>query len=125
MIKHNRIFFAVLVFALVSAQAFALEKVGTTSMQVLKLPIGERERWRHGDRVPGVNSHRVDVFDRTHHDGVVGVVAHELELVLLPAQDRLLEEHFSRGALVQAIAHHANQFGAAVREAAAEAAHGE
>ncbi len=42
MSKHNNIFFALLVFAIVVSQAWALEKVGTTSMQVLKLPMGVR-----------------------------------------------------------------------------------
>lgn len=38
----NRTFVALLLLCLITAQAFALEKVGTTSMQVLKLPMGVR-----------------------------------------------------------------------------------
>ena len=39
-----------------------------------------------------MDAHRVDVLDRADHHDVVALVAHELELVLLPPDDRLLEE---------------------------------
>ena len=48
---------------------------------------------RDGDRVAGVHAHRVEVLDRADDHDVVVPVAHQLELVLLPAEDRLLEEH--------------------------------
>ena len=72
--------------------------------QLLVLAVGERERGRDGDRVAGVHADRVDVLDRADDDRVVGRVAHELELVLLPAEDRLLEQHLGGRALVQAVA---------------------
>ena len=37
----------------------------------LVLPVGQRHRRRHGDRVAGVHAHRVDVLDRADHDHVV------------------------------------------------------
>jgi hypothetical protein len=46
----------------------------------------------HGDRVAGVDAHRVDVLDRADDHGVVGPVAHHLELELLPAEHRLLDQ---------------------------------
>ena len=70
--------------------------------QVLVLAVGERHRRRHGDRVAGVHAHRVEVLDRADDHHVVLGVAHDLELVLLPADDRLLEEHLGGRARGQA-----------------------
>ena len=53
------------------------------------------------------------------------VVAHHLELVLLPALDRLLEEHLGGGAGLEAGAGHAAQLGLVVGEAGAEPTHRE
>ncbi len=93
--------------------------------EVLVLAIGERERRRDGDRVAGVDADRVDVLDRAHDDAVVRAVAHELELVLLPAEDRLLEEHLVRRRLVNAVGDHPIELGLGVREAGSEPAHRE
>src|SRR4030095_11798198 len=57
----------------------------------LVLAIGKRHHRPHRDRVAGVHAHRVDVLDRADHDGVVRAVAHQLEVELLPAGDRLLD----------------------------------
>ncbi len=68
----------------------------------------------------------VDVLDRAHHDGVVGGVAHELELVLLPAEDRLLQEHLGGRRVVQARPPaDAAQVLLVEREAGSESAHRE
>ena len=40
-----------------------------------------------GDRVAGVHPHRVEVLDAADDDDVVRLVAHHLQLELLPAQD--------------------------------------
>ena len=58
----------------------------------LVLAVGEGLSRRDGDRVAGVHAHRVDVLDRADDHGVVGAVAHDLELELLPAGDRLLDQ---------------------------------
>jgi hypothetical protein len=92
---------------------------------VLVLAVGEGEGRCDGDRVAGVHADRVDVLDGADDDRVVGGVAHELELVLLPAHDALLEQHLGGRALVQAVADHAHEFVAVVGEARAEAAHRE
>ena len=47
--------------------------------------------------VAGVHAHRVEVLDRADDDDVVVAVAHQLELVFLPAVDRLLDEHVGDG----------------------------
>ena len=93
--------------------------------EVLVLAVRERERGRDRHRVARVDTDRVDVLDRADDDDVVRLVAHELELVLLPAEDRLLEEHLRRRRVVETLARDATQVGLVVRDARAEAAHGE
>ena len=91
----------------------------------LVLAVGERQSRGDRDRVTGVHAHRVEVLDGADdHDVVVGV-AHDLELVLLPAEDRLLEEHLGGRAGLEAGAGHPAQVRLVVGEARAEAAHGE
>ena len=53
-------------------------------------------------RVAGVHAHRVDVLDRADDDDVVVLVAHHLHLVLLPPDDRLLDEHLGHRRGVEA-----------------------
>ena len=64
--------------------------------------VGQRQRRRHGDAVAGVHAHRVDVLDRADDDEVVGDVAHHLELELLPADDRLLDQDLVHRAHLEA-----------------------
>ena len=59
---------------------------------LLVLDVGQRLGRGDRDRVAGVHAHRVDVLDRADDHAVVGAVAHHLELELLPAGDRLLDE---------------------------------
>ena len=61
--------------------------------QALVLGVGQRLLRRDGPRVAGVHAHRVEVLDRADDDAVARVVAHHLELELLPALERLLDEH--------------------------------
>ena len=46
-----------------------------------------------------MDAHRVEVLDRADDDGVVSAVAHQLELELVPAEQRLLDEHLADRAL--------------------------
>ena len=64
--------------------------------------VGEGHLRRDGDRVAGVDAHRVEVLDRADDDDVVAPVADHLELELVPALDRLLDEHLADRALAQA-----------------------
>ena len=50
---------------------------------------------RDGDRVAGVDAHRIDVLDRADDHDVVVAVAHHLELELAPAEHRLLDQHLA------------------------------
>ena len=87
--------------------------------------VGERQRRRYGDRVPGVHAHRVHVLDRADDDEVVGDVAHHLELEFLPADDRLLDQDLVDGAQVEAAARELAELLDVVGDAAADAAQGE
>ncbi len=93
--------------------------------QDLVLAVGERHRRGDGDRVTGVHAHRVEVLDRADDHDVVVLVAHQLELVLLPAEDGLLQEHLGGRGERQALAGDAAQLVLVVGEAGAGAAHGE
>ena len=92
---------------------------------LLVLAVGEGHRRRDGHRVAGVHAHRVDVLDGADDDHVVAAVAHELELVLLPAEHRLLDEDGVHRGVGQAVGGHAAQHRLVGGDARAEAAHGE
>jgi hypothetical protein len=49
-----------------------------------------------------VHAHGVDVLDRADDHDVVVAVAHDLELELAPAEDRLVEQHLADGRCGQA-----------------------
>ena len=60
--------------------------------QLLVGAVGQRLLRGDGDAVAGVDAHRVDVLDRADDHDVVRVVAHDLELELAPAEDRLVDQ---------------------------------
>ena len=60
----------------------------------LILLVAQGLRRRNNDRVAGVDADRVNVLHVTDGDGVALVVAHDLELDLLPAGDALLDQNF-------------------------------
>jgi len=91
----------------------------------LVLAVGESHCRSHGDRIAGMHSHRVQILDGADDHDVVGLVAHDLELVLLPAQDRLLDQHLAGGAGRQAGAGHPAKISFVVGQARAHATHGE
>src|SRR5262249_11848674 len=91
----------------------------------LVLLVRQRLGWGHRDAVAGVHAHRVEVLDRADDDHVVGLVAHHLQLELLPADDRLLDEHLADRAEVQAAGDQFVELLAVVGDAAAGAAQGE
>ena len=63
--------------------------------------VGQRQGGGDGDRVPRVDAHRVEVLDGADDDHVVGQVSHDLELELLPADDRLLDEDLADRTLLE------------------------
>ncbi len=78
-----------------------------TVAHLLVLDIGEGLGRSDGDGVAGVHTHRVEVLDRADDHTVVRAVTHDLELVLLPALDRLLDQDLRDGAGVEAVGRHA------------------
>ncbi len=54
-----------------------------------------------GDTVPGMDSHRIKVFNGADDDAVVRVVPHHLHLILFPAEKRLLDQDFGCGGGVE------------------------
>src|SRR5439155_16050306 len=69
----------------------------------LELGVGERLLGRDRPRVARVDAHWIDVLDRADDDAVAGAIAHHLELVLLPAGQRALDEHLAGGTYVEAV----------------------
>ena len=93
--------------------------------QLLVFAIGQGEAGGHGDGVTGVHADRVDVLDRADDHDVVVAVAHQFELEFLPAFDALLQQHLVGRRVMQAGAGDAVQLLLVVRDAGAEASHGE
>ena len=67
--------------------------------QLLVGLVGQRHLRRHRDGVAGVDAHRVEVLDRADDDDVVAPVADHLQLELVPAAHRLLDQHLADRAL--------------------------
>ena len=88
----------------------------------LVLLVGQRQGRRHGDRIPRVDAHRIDVLDRADDDAVVVAVAHHLHLVFLPAEHRLLDQNLVRWRGIEAALDDLQIFLAVVGDAAAGAA---
>ena len=93
--------------------------------QPLVFAVGEGQRRRHGDGVAGVDAYGIEVLDGADNNDVVVLVPHHLELVFLPAEDALFEQHLAGGAVLQALAHDAAEVVLVVRQAGTQAAHGE
>ena len=85
--------------------------------QLLILAVGQREDRGDGDRVAGVHADRVDVLDRADDHDVVVAVAHELELVFLPALNALFDEHLVGRRIVNASTGDAVQLLGVMRDA--------
>ncbi len=93
---------------------------GVAHQLVFLIGQGQRRRDRH--RIAGMHAHRVDVLDRADDDAVVVAVAHDFELVLLPAEHRLLDQHFVRRRSAKPAADDLLEFLGIVGDAAAGAA---
>ncbi len=87
--------------------------------------VGQGEGGGDSDRIAGVHAHWIDVFDRAHDDGVIGLVAHHLHLEFFPAQERLVDEDLAHGGGIHAGAAVMLVILAVIGHPAACAAHGE
>ena len=93
--------------------------------QALVFAVGEGLGGSHGDRVTGVNAHRIKILDRADDHHVVGGVAHHLQLELLPTEQRLLDQDLVHRAGIEAAQADGAEFLGVVSDAAAAAAQGE
>ena len=56
--------------------------------------VGQRHRWRNGDGVTCVDSHRINVFNRTDDHAIIGTIAHHFKFVLFPTSNRSFNQYF-------------------------------
>jgi hypothetical protein len=91
----------------------------------LVLLVGEGLGGGDGDAVAGVHAHGVEVLDRADDDEVVLAVAHDLELVLFPAEHRLLDQDLVAQALAEGVLDLGLELVAVVRDGGAAAPEGE
>ena len=73
--------------------------------QALVLFVGQGLRRGDGDAVAGVNAHGVEIFDGADNDEIVGAVAHHLQLILFPADQRLFDQDGMHRAFLQPPGH--------------------
>ena len=92
---------------------------------LLVLAVGQGLGRGDGDGVAGVDAHGIHVLDRADDDDVVVLVAHDLELELLPAEQAALEHDLGGHRQVEPGAAEVLQLLAVVGDAAAGAAEGE
>ena len=69
-----------------------------------------------------MRAHGVEIFDGADDDDVVGEIAHQLQLVFLPAEHRLFQQHFVDRREIEAAREKFQQLFAVVGDAAAGAA---
>src|SRR5262245_19728542 len=88
----------------------------------LILLVTERENGRDGDAVARMDAHGIHVLDRADHDEVVGHVAHDLELELLPPDHRLLDQNLVHRAQLESTIRELAELLDVVGDTAADAA---
>ena len=71
-----------------------------------------------------MHPHRVQIFDGTYNDAIIGGIAHHLHLEFLPAKDGFLDQHFADRRQAQAVADNFLKFGVVIGNAATFAAEG-
>ncbi len=93
--------------------------------QFLIFAIGQRLRGGDGDRIAGVHTHRIKIFDGANDDHVVSEVAHDFQFKFFPAQDRFFDQHFMNRRGGEAVAHNLFKLFRVKSRAGARAAEGE
>src|SRR5215469_5331645 len=88
----------------------------------LVLAVGERLRRSDGDRVARMHAHGIEVLNRADDDDVVFEVAHDLELVLFPAEHGFFNQRLVNWGEIEAAGEHFEQLFAVVGLAPARTA---
>ena len=91
----------------------------------LVLLVGQRLCGCDGNRITGMHTHRIEIFDRADDDAVVVLVAHDLHFVFFPAEYRGFNQYFSGRRQVETAADDVVEFLAVIGNASPAAAHGE
>ena len=94
------------------------------ALQLLLHVLGDGEHGRRAEGVARVHAQGVDVLDEADGDHVAVLVAHDLQLQLLPAEHALLDQHLADERGLQPARAHRGQLQRVVDDAAARAAHG-
>src|SRR5699024_10060494 len=81
--------------------------------------ISQRLSRRHGDGVTGVDTHRVEVFNRANDDAVVFAVADNFHFVFFPAEQGLFNQEFVCRGELKAAGTNLDEFFHVVRNTAA------
>ena len=100
-----------------------LDDLESVALEALFEVLGDREERRRAEAVARMHAHRVDVLDEAHRDHLVLRVANNLDLELLPVEDRLLDEALVRERGVESASADRLQLLVVVAEAAARSAH--
>src|SRR5579884_1904280 len=85
----------------------------------LVFAIGERLGRRHRHRVAGVNTHWIEILNRADDDDVVLEIAHHLQLISLPTENRLFDQNFMNRREVETASENLHQLFAVIGDAAA------
>ena len=93
--------------------------------QLLVFAVSQGEDRRHSDGIAGVHADRIDVLNRADDNDIVLLVAHQLELVFLPALDAFLDQDLVGRGIMDSRACDAVQLVLVMRDAGAESTHGE
>ena len=70
-----------------------------------------------------MHAHRVDIFDGTDDDTIVGLVTDNLHLIFFPTEQRFFDQHFSRRRCIKSASDDLDEFIAVIGNPAARAAH--
>ena len=84
--------------------------------------VGKRLRRGDGDGIAGMHAHGIEVLDRADDDDVIFQIAHHLELIFLPPQNRFFDQRFVHRREIESAGQHFQQLFAVVSDAAAAAA---
>ena len=86
--------------------------------------VGQRQGRCDSDAVACMHAHRVDIFNRTDNDAIIGAVAHHFHLIFFPAEHAFFDQNFGDRRGVQTAFNNGDEFFPIISNTAAGAAHG-